>query len=332
MNRYLLPLKREIWEHHGVFIKTPIIVLAVLSAILLVASVVGNNILSDAQVKISHYSNDYSFPIDGERNFSHQDEVIGQIDEDLVPDDSVQLPATPYAYRGQLEGVGHGIRLLASLPYIIFDHLGLLILFMYLLTALYGDRKNNSVLFWKSMPVSEWQNVLTKLVVGTLLIPAISWLTALVFSVILLVFALVSASFSDQAGMVRLVLQHQHILGAAWSYIGSGLAVSFWLLPIICWVLLVSAFSKKAPLLFAILPLIAMSVFEYFVFGSHNFSSVLNSYLSLTNVQMNQNMLIYSGWNNLFDVFSSLQFWFGLVISGIMLYVTVWLRERRFEI
>ena len=52
-------------------------------------------------------------------------------------------------------------------------------LFFYLLGALYEDRKDRSILFWKSLPVSDTATVLSKVVTAILVMPVVAVVVAL---------------------------------------------------------------------------------------------------------------------------------------------------------
>ena len=133
--------------------------------------------------------------------------------------------------------------------------------FVYSLDALYGERRDRSVLFWKSLPVSDAETVLAKLAVGVLLIPLVALLAALATQ--LLVFAIASVELAQSPALVG-----QLWSPAAWG--GSLLLMSYvlvasilWYLPLIGWLLLVSASVPRSPFLWAVLPPLALCLAEY---------------------------------------------------------------------
>lgn len=143
----------------------------------------------------------------------------------------------------------------------------------YCLDALYGERRDRSILFWKSLPVSDRTIVLSKVIIPLAVLPLIAMALAvitqfvvlLVTSAVLLGSGLSAAPLWAQARPVGGALVHFY-----------GLTVhTLWFAPIYGWLLLVSAFAKRAPFLWALLPLLATSAIERIVFGSSYFLSML---------------------------------------------------------
>ena len=138
--------------------------------------------------------------------------------------------------------------------------------FFYALDALYGERRDRSILFWKSLPVSDAETVLAKLAVAGLLIPVAAMLAA--FATQLLVCAIASARVAS-APLLAAELWNP----ATWA--GSLLVMSYvlvggilWYLPLLGWLLLVSASVPRSPFLWAFLPPLALALAEYVVFHS----------------------------------------------------------------
>jgi ABC-2 type transport system permease protein len=141
----------------------------------------------------------------------------------------------------------------------------------YLLDCLYGDRKDRSILFWKSLPVSDLQTVLAKLLVGLIIIPlvyvAIADVTTIVvgFTVSLRLGAWgTSGLWNPGAWLDTQVL---------WLYTILTLAV--WFLPFAGWFLFVSAWAKRAVILWSLLPPLAICLAERWAFGTYWFGRVL---------------------------------------------------------
>ena len=117
----------------------------------------------------------------------------------------------------------------------------------YLLGCLFADRKDRSVLFWKSMPVSDLVTVIAKLITALIVIPSIylGFLMVLQITILMGLFALAiphEASIWTSANLV-----------ARWSgYVGYILFSAIWCLPLYGWLLLVSAWAKSVPLAWVI--------------------------------------------------------------------------------
>lgn len=148
-----------------------------------------------------------------------------------------------------------------------------LIGFFYALDALYGERRDRSLLFWKSLPVSDRTTVLAKAAIPAVVLPSI----ALVLSLATLAVMLVVSTIVLVANGVNPVL-----LWSGLSFVQQpvtmvyGLVVhALWFAPIYCWVLLISGWARRAPLLWVALPPLALAAVERIFFDSSNVASFL---------------------------------------------------------
>lgn len=134
---------------------------------------------------------------------------------------------------------------LGSLSSIIFLVFSFLVLF-YLVDCLYAERKDKSILFWRSLPISDTQAVLAKLFVAAVLIPVIVWLTIVLSQ--LLTLAIQSMSGKNTASLFTAVN-----LGAYWCNILLILLLTaLWTLPLLTWFLFCSSWSKRTPFIAAL--------------------------------------------------------------------------------
>ena len=135
----------------------------------------------------------------------------------------------------------------------------------YLLDCLYSDRKDRSVLFWKSMPISDTKTVMSKLATALIVIPMVYFaaadLTTLLMGFIISVRAI--AVVDGALWHVDLWLQMQ----ALWLYLIVTAAI--WYLPIAAYLLVVSAWAKRAVMLWSILPPIAFIIAERWFLGTY---------------------------------------------------------------
>lgn len=135
----------------------------------------------------------------------------------------------------------------------------------YLLDCLYADRKDRSVLFFKSLPLTDSATVLSKLFVAVIAIPLV-YFAAADISALLMTFAIsvrARVGFGNILWRPELWLQQQVL----WLYvIVTGIV---WYLPVVGWLLLVSAWAKRAVILQAILPPLAIVLAERLFLGTH---------------------------------------------------------------
>lgn len=137
----------------------------------------------------------------------------------------------------------------------------LIVVPLYLLDSLYAERKDRSILFWKSMPVSDTATVLSKLAVAMLAVPLATWVILLATQLLLLAIAGIALAMSN-AAPVTLLLQPLAFMQAQALVLYALLAVSLWYAPVYGWLLLVSAWSKRAAFLWATLTPIVAIVLE----------------------------------------------------------------------
>ena len=154
----------------------------------------------------------------------------------------------------------------------------ILVSVFYCLDALHGERRDRSILFWKSLPVSDLTTVLAKASIPLVVLPllvfaiivAVQWLMLLVSSAVLLVSGQSVAAFWTKLSFFRMsLLMLYHLLTAH----------ALWPFPVYCWLLLVSGWARRATFLWAALPLIAIAGVEQIVFHTWHFARLVGSRL-----------------------------------------------------
>jgi ABC-2 type transport system permease protein len=149
----------------------------------------------------------------------------------------------------------------------------------YCLDALHGERRDRSILFWKSLPVSDLTTVLSKasipLVVLQLLsfaiIVATQWIMLLLSSAVLLGNGLSVATLWTQLSLFQMsVMLLYHLVTVH----------ALWYAPIYGWLLLVSGWARRAAFLWAVLPVAAICVVEKIAFNTSHFAAMLGGRLA----------------------------------------------------
>ncbi len=149
----------------------------------------------------------------------------------------------------------------------------LLVGLFYCLDALYGERRDRSILFWKSLPVSDRTTVLAKAAIPLGVLPLIAFALSVVTFFLLLFFgtAVLLGSGLSPARLwaeVRFVQEPLVML--------YGLTVhALWFAPIYGWLLLVSAWARRTPVLWAAIPPAAVALVEKIAFDTSNFGALL---------------------------------------------------------
>src|SRR5437016_13261950 len=119
----------------------------------------------------------------------------------------------------------------------------------YCLDALHGERRDRSILFWKSLPVSDLTTVLSKAIIPLAVLPAIAFALTVCVQLIML---LITSAYLLVHGMSPATTWAHFPVFQNWLVMLYGLiAIAFWQAPIYGWLLLVSAWSRRAAFLWA---------------------------------------------------------------------------------
>jgi len=215
----------------------------------------------------------------------------------------------------------------------------------YLLDCLYADRRDRSILFWKSLPISDAKTVLSKLIVGMVLIPLVYFAaadaTALISAFILSIRA--RASIGSALWQPDVWWQIQVL----WVY--CIVTTALWYLPIAGWLMLVSAWAKRAVMLWAILPPLVAYIVERVFFGTHVIGHVIAVRLAgLQNVAFNGAKHVWTEGKGVVDnegvpvtvwhlinpsgFFTSAETWIGAAVGIALIVGAIQLRTRRTEV
>ena len=228
-HKFKLLLKREFWEHKGGFFWAPIwaggISLVLTLMALVVAEVAGRRAVASGKMQI-----------DGDVN-------INGLDLSAL---------TSKMDAGDLQKLAGGIDISAVMssawPMVVLAF----VVFFYCLGSLYDERKDRSVLFWKSLPVSDRDTVLSKAASALLVAPliAVGVAIACMFGFLLLLSTFV---LLHNGNPMALVWGPGNPLQLAGSMLATIPVYALWALPTVGWLLLCSAWSKSKPFLWAIM-------------------------------------------------------------------------------
>jgi ABC-2 type transport system permease protein len=137
----------------------------------------------------------------------------------------------------------------------------LLVGVLYSAGALHGERRDRSILFWKSLPVSDTTAVLSKAAIPLLVLPVIMFV--LVAAASALMITLQSAVWTLQGYDPR-ALWARLDLPFLWLALAYGLPfMALWYAPIYAWLLFVSSWAPRWPFLWAAAPLFAVLMVEH---------------------------------------------------------------------
>ena len=202
---------------------------------------------------------------------------------------------------------------------------GFIVGIFYTLDALYGERRDRSILFWKSLPVSDLTTVLSKFAIPIVILPLLTFAIALITQFIML---LLSSGLSVGPLGARMSFFHMSLMLLYHILTVHGL----WYAPIYAWLLLVSAWAPRAPFLWAFLPPFVVWGVERIAFRTSHFLGMLQYRLGgpepPTTVRSDNLMESISALTPA-QFFSTPGLWIGLALAAVFLAAAVRLRRNR---
>ncbi len=125
------------------------------------------------------------------------------------------------------------------------------VVFFYCLGSLYDERKDRSILFWKSLPVSDRDTVISKSLTALFVGPLIAIAFALVLSLLVLFSLMVLAAFHG-LNLFGLVLGDKNFYLVILQILSFIPVYVLWALPTVGYLLFVSSWAKTKPFLWAV--------------------------------------------------------------------------------
>lgn len=319
MKTFYWLIKREFWENRGSFLWAPLIT----ACVFIVFQSAGL-----IQAQFAHHA----------ISSNSIDAIVNQVNNG----------------QGKLVGLALDMSIY-SVTWMVYLVSGIT-LFFYCLGSLYDDRNDRSFLFWKSLPISDRDTVLSKLASATVLAPAIATVVGIVAGIILLVLTIIGASlFGIHAWPL---LGHAHPFRVMGMLLATIPVNVVWALPGVGWLMLCSAWARGKPFLWATtIPLGAGAMIYWLdVLGVLNFGSwfwhniVVRAFISIipwswfpksfegtpfkglhaaSQIPGAVNEILNLGhiWGQLLKP----EFWGGGLIGIAMIAAAIWLRRWRTE-
>lgn len=228
-------LRREFWENKGAFFWAPAIIALVM------LTFVGGTLAYGVATK-----------------------GIGVGDSVVVNGHAMSkaamLNAMPLAARTQVADVVANTYLAAAAP--LFGVLPVVV-FFYCLAALYDDRRDRSILFWKSLPVSDQMTVLSKVLAALLVAPLLTIAIGTAASLLMVFIGLTVASFNG-LHLFGLLLSNPNFWLAPFRLLGLLPVYVLWAIPTVGWLLMVSAWARSKVFLWAVgVPVLAVALAKW---------------------------------------------------------------------
>lgn len=330
--KFKILLKREFWENRGGFLWAPIIAggVALFFALL---GVIGGSV--------------------GYQRSGHGG--VFRIDDVEMKGDALaaHLREVAAASGDVVFMVGIGLAL-AIMMFVIF---------FYALGSLYDERRDRSILFWKSMPVSDHMTVLSKLSWALLLAPALSVGLGLLIGAALLLLVTLGLALNGLPGASAALLD-SHPFHIVFNVLSALPVYIAWALPTIGWLMLCSAWARRLPFLWAVLlPILGCMMISLMMgianmisgiefahdtmwyaivarglgsllpgswyFNPHvqaNYAAGVND-----NLQSPQDLIQLIDFSSSWSAFATADLWIGVILGAAMIYAAIRLRRWRDE-
>ena len=211
---------------------------------------------------------------------------------------------------------------------VVLGMVAALVSIAYLLDNLFAERKDRSILFWKSLPVSDAQTVLCKLAVALLVVPLLTLLLSLL-------------SYALLVGL--LYLRYEHLRPAlefafnhhTWMLLvrmsGQWAVTLLWYAPVATYLMLASVLARRAPLVYAVLPPAVLMLVENLAFDTRHVAGFLGDWLARPWQRPpgsgdNLVQMMVPDWTTLLR---GPELWLGLAAAAVMVYIIIRLRRYR---
>ncbi|HYR28005.1 MAG TPA: ABC transporter permease [Thermoanaerobaculia bacterium] len=204
---------------------------------------------------------------------------------------------------------------------------------VYCLDALYGERRDRSILFWKSLPVSDRTTVLAKAAIPLVVMPVLVFVLGIAGQIVMLLLntaVLLGSGMSPAPQWTQFKFVQMAI---AFGY--SLIVVALWHAPIYTGLLMVSGWARRAAVLWVALPLLAIGVIERLAFNTTHLGTLIRERLI---GWFPRGFVTHTRNGEVLDPLASMSvgrllmtpgLWIGLVLAVVFLAAAVRLRRRR---
>ncbi len=338
-SRVVTLVQRELQEYKTSLIWTPIVIAVVLTLVMFASVLLANrlSVMGDAllQVVLQEQSTkgmniriqiDDDEPENNVIEYSVEQEVEVQAEEDWDFDREWTFtpPSKPEVDDDTEEPVDN-LNPLLTIVHMLLVLVMIFVSFNYLLSTLFADRKDRSILFWRSMPVSEWEEVLTKLGVALIVAPVIYIGVSLVAQLMVVIMSMLLV-WRMEMDPFTVILGNIEWGTLLVSQFGGWILTALLIAPAYAWLLLASAAAKRSPFLLTVAPLLGLVILEPLFLGTDYVSTAIKRHLPY----MGDVSYYWTGpdWSTV----NMASLGGGLIFCAAVLWLTVYLRKYRWEI
>ena len=335
---------RELQEYRNSLLITPIAIVATLTLVMLSSILLADRIsfmgqvIMDAVVSEGNKQVQVTIQMDQDGNTVQQEFHISE-QQDPIPEedwnfsrewdfDPAEKPDSP-SQQDTSEDTSGAINLMLNALHSFMLLVLIAVTTNYLLGCLYGDRKDRSILFWKSMPVSDTEQVVAKLLVAFVAAPLIFIIASFFTQLITTALSMLLMTRLDK-DPYETILDNIDILPLLVSPLAGWIITALWLAPLYAWLLLASAGARRSPFMLAVAPVIALVVLEQLFLGSELVGSAVSQHFPHYTASDDAVAFYFKGdeWLHI-DWFKIVR---GLLFAVAAIWATIWLRRYRFEL
>ena len=210
---------------------------------------------------------------------------------------------------------------------------GLIVAVFYGLSALYNERRDRSILFWKSLPVSDLWTVLSKATVPLLILPLVIFAVVVVTQIVMLgVTTAILAANGLSGGLAPVPLVKLAVIELYAVFV-----FALWHAPIYGWFFLVSAWARRVAFLWAVLPPLGLCIVEHIAFDTGYLTRLLLYRLggvieiAFGNVEPHAGKFVIDPGTQLNPIgfLTNPGLWVGLAAAAALFAGAIWLRRYR---
>ncbi len=229
------------------------------------------------------------------------------------------------AHRAQLQEIPYDVAAVIILV------VSLVVGVFYCLGALHGERRDRSILFWKSLPVSDLTAVLAKALIPLVVLPTVAFGVILVTQLVMLLISTVA--LLGQGASVAPLWAQDPVLSNFWALPYGLVVLSLWYAPVYGWLLLVSAWARRTPVLWALAPVIGLPLVEKLALGTSYVGDLLKRRLhggfsEAFATPPAGKMHIDFAQPQPLKFLATPELWIGLAVAAAFIVGAVWLRRR----
>ncbi|HEY7739186.1 MAG TPA: hypothetical protein VIB01_01090, partial [Steroidobacteraceae bacterium] len=216
------------------------------------------------------------------------------------------------------------------------------------LDSLYADRRDRSVLFWKSLPLSDAETVLSKFAVAAIVIPLVALVGAVLSQFVIAVGGSAKLALAGQAAGV--MWNAQAISGGLVIAVVWSITAMLWYAPVVGYLMLASAWAPKGPFLWAVLPPAGLYMLERVLLQTNHVGGFIKERMfglvrlvrpeaaadvdPATGDEVRGQLIRLSDLDlagSLQDFYTSADLWLGVIAAAVLVAAAMWVRRYRDE-